>query len=86
MSSTSESTSIFRRVIDPENGTMPPELAHYVMDLDFKPQDHFRFEELSEKAQAGTLSEEETSELDGYLQVDSMLTIMRLKAERSLKT
>jgi hypothetical protein len=84
MSTIAESTSIFRRVIEPENGTMKPELARYVMDLDFKPQDHVRFEHLSEKAQAGTLTIQEADELDGYLQVDSILSIMRLKAERSL--
>ena len=84
MSTMAESTSIFQRVIEPENGTLPPELAHYVMDLDFKPQDHARFEQLSEKAQAGTLTSQEADELDGFLQVDSILSIMRLKAQRSL--
>jgi hypothetical protein len=84
MSSTAQSTNIFKRVIEPENGTMPPELAQYVMDLDFRPQDHVRFEQLSEKAQTGTLTAREADELDGYLQVDSILAIMWLKAERSL--
>jgi len=79
-----ESTSIFRRVIEPENGTIPPELAHYLLQFDFKPQDHARFEQLSEKAQIGELTAQEADELDGYLQVDSILSIVRLKAERSL--
>jgi hypothetical protein len=85
MSTTAESTSIFSRVIEPESGTMSPELARYVMDLDFKPQDHIRFEHLSEKAQLGTLTPEEADELDGFLQVDSILSIMRSKAAQFLR-
>jgi len=79
-----DSTSIFRRVIDPERGTMSPDLARFVLDLDFPPGDHARFELLSEKAQQGDLSPAESAELDSYLHVDTLLAILRLKAERSL--
>jgi hypothetical protein len=82
----SESTQIFRRVIEPENGSFPPELARFVMGLDFRGDDHARYSELSAKAREGALSDEEASELDGYLHVDSLLAILRLKAERSLRS
>jgi hypothetical protein len=59
-------------------------VARFVLDLDFKPQDHARFEELSAKAQDGILSPEESNELEGFLHVDSLLAIMRLKAAHSL--
>ena len=80
----SESTLIFRRVIEPEVGSLAPELARFVQSLDFRPDDHARYEFLSAKAQQGSLSPQEGDELDGYLQVDSLLAILRLKAERSL--
>lgn len=64
---------------------MPPELARYLARLDFPPADHGRFEELSQKAQNGALTPQEADELDGYLHVDSLLSIMRLKANRSLR-
>lgn len=79
-----ESTSIFRRVIEPEAGTMPRQLAEYFIQLDFKPEDHRLYERLANKAQEGALTTEEAEQLDGFLQVDSMLAIMRLKAQRSL--
>jgi hypothetical protein len=84
MAITAESTQIFRRVIDPDVGSLPPELAHFVDSLDFRPDDHARYEELSSKAQGGSLTSQEEDELDGYLHVDSLLSILRLKAERSL--
>jgi len=80
-----ESTEIFRRVIEPEQGTFSKELARYVINLDFHDADHARYEALSAKAQEGALSQPEADELDGYLQVDSLLAILRLKAERSLR-
>jgi len=85
MSATAASTQIFRRVIEPETGSFSPELAQIVLDLDFRGEDHTRYEALSAKAQEGALSAEEADELDGYLHVDSLLAILRLKAERSLK-
>ena len=85
MSATATSTQIFRRVIEPEKGSFSPELARVVLDLDFRGEAHSRYEGLSAKAREGTLSAEEADELDGYLHVDSLLAILRLKAERSLK-
>lgn len=82
---TATSTQIFRRVIEPEKGSFSPELARVVLDLDFRGEDHTRYEALSAKAQEGTLSPQEADELDSYLHVDSLLAILRLKAERSLQ-
>lgn len=86
MSQTFSSTTLFRRVIDPESGSLAPDVARYVRTLDFKPEDHARFEELSEKAQEGKLSAQEAEELEGFLHIDTLLAIMRLKAERSLSS
>jgi hypothetical protein len=85
MAIAAESTEIFRRVIEPQRGTFAPELARYVLELDFGREDHERYEHLSAKAEEGALSAEELSELDGYLHVDSLLAILRLKAQRSLE-
>jgi len=84
MHATFNSTTLFRRVIEPESGSLAPDVARYVMNLDFRADDHDRFEQLSAKAQQGTLSQQEIEELEGFLHIDSLLAIMRLKAERSL--
>jgi hypothetical protein len=86
MAITAESTQIFSRVIEPDVGSLPPELARYVESLDFRPADHARYELLSAKARDGSLTPAESDELDGYLHVDSLLSIMRLKAEHSLQS
>jgi hypothetical protein len=84
MSGETDSTTIFRRVIDPGDGSMSPDLARFVLELDFPAPDHVRYEELYAKAQDETLTQDEARELDSYLHVDSLIAIMRLKAERSL--
>lgn len=85
MAITAHSADIFRRVIEPENGSMPVDLARFVERLDFRPEDHARYEELSSKARAGTLSEEEANQLDDYLHVDSLVSMLRIKASSSLR-
>jgi hypothetical protein len=85
MADSAVSASIFSRVIQPDVGSLPADLARYVLTLDFRPDDHARYEELSAKAQDGLLTPKEADELDGYLHIDSLLSIMRLKADRSLK-
>ena len=84
MTVTTASTEIFSRVVIPEKGTLSPDLARLVLDLDFQSEDHARYEELSTKAEEGSLTPDEEAELDGFLHVDSLLAILRLKAERSL--
>ena len=63
---------------------MSPELAKFVLELDFPAADHARFEELSSHAQERELTPDESVELQNYLHVDNLLAILRLKAERSL--
>jgi len=80
-----ESTEIFRRVIEPDEGSFPTDLARFLLNLDFRGEDHERYQELSAKAEEGALGEDEARTLDAYLHVDSLLAVMRLKAERSLQ-
>jgi hypothetical protein len=83
---TAQSTQLFHRVIEPETGSMPVDLARYVKSLDFRPADPDRYEQLAAKARNAELSTEEADELDGFLHVDSLIGILRLKAERSLRS
>jgi len=84
MATSTYAAQLFRRVIEPDAGTLSPALAAYVRSLDFPPADHARYEALSARAQVGTLTVEEADELDGFLHVDSLIGLLRLKAERSL--
>lgn len=77
-------TSILAHVIEPTQGTLAPETAKYLLSLDFPQADQSRFAVLSTKAQAGSLTEEEQNQLDEFLAVNDLLTIMQAKARASL--
>lgn len=76
---------ILQRVIDPERGTLSPELARYVLTLDFPPADQSRYAQLAETAQHRALTPQEQIELDDYLNVNDFLMIVQSKARTSLK-
>jgi hypothetical protein len=73
------------RAIAPDRGDMPDALAKQVLSMDFPPEDHARVEELSDKAQLGTLSESEAADLDEYIAANDLLTILKAKARTSLQ-
>jgi hypothetical protein len=77
--------AILERVIDPQRGDFPPELARQVLKFGFPASDHARYEELSLRAQSGALSEQERAELEDYLSVNDLLIILKAKAEASLR-
>ena len=78
-------TTIWERIVKPDRSAMPPDVARFLLTLDFAPEDHARVDELSLKAQEGTLSVEERMELEEYLQINDTLTILQSKARRSLQ-
>jgi hypothetical protein len=75
---------ILRRVIDPDVGSLIPDCVRYIQAWDFPSEDHAQYEELSAKARGGTLNAQERDLLDAYLQVDGLMSILRLKAVRSV--
>jgi len=64
---------------------MSPELARYVLTLDFPAKSHARYAQLAAKAQEGNLSRGEHAELEDFLSVNTFLTIIQSKARVSLK-
>jgi hypothetical protein len=77
-------TSLLDHVISPQRGGLPADLARIILTWDFPSEDHLRYEALSEKAQEGTLTEEERLELDDFLNVSDFLAILQAKARTSL--
>ncbi len=78
-------STIFDRIIQPQHGDFSPEHARYILSLDFPSDQHDRFVELSAKAQAGTLAEQEQADLDDFLNANALLMILQSKARVSLK-
>lgn len=81
----SQESEILSRLVGPENPNFTPEVAHSILELRFSDVDVDRMNELLEKARQGTLSQEEESQLHGYLFVSSMVDLMHSKARLTLK-
>ena len=67
-------------------GNMSRDVAEYLLSIDFEAADIDRMNLLSERAREGTLTEEETAELDSYLHVGSLVAILQSRARRFLKS
>ena len=78
-------SAIRGRIVKPDQANLNPEIARAILKIDFAPEDHRRVDELSAKAQKGTLTPEERAELEEYVRVDLKLTVLRSKARLSLK-
>lgn len=77
---------ILGQIIAPEAGGFSAELANHLLTMHFPPALKARSEELSAKAQQGTLSRKEQSELDTYLAANTVLILLKSKARVSLRT
>ena len=56
-----------------------------MLKLGFSDKEQARMHELADKNQAGTLTQEESAELDNYVNAGDMLAILQSKARKLLK-
>ena len=77
--------AILARLIQARDG-MSPDVAKYRLSIDFGAEDTERMNVLAERAREGDLTAEEVAELDSYLHVGSLLSILQSKARRLLKS
>jgi hypothetical protein len=76
---------IWNRILAPDQGDLAPEAAAFLLHMDFTKADRERVQELSVKANEGTLNKLERTELDEFIRVGDVLAVMQSKARRSLK-
>jgi hypothetical protein len=77
--------AILSRVVEPIMPSLSPDTAKMLLKLKFSEEDSERMRELSLKAQEGTLTELEESELDNYRRVGHLIELLWSKARLSLK-
>jgi len=77
-------SELVTRVIGPERGDLSAELARFVLSCRFPPEDQRRLKELAEKQRTDSLTAEEESEMDRYIQVADLLEALKAKALASL--
>jgi len=82
--STNGATSIWSRALSAFDDLRPAG-AKALLDVRLKPRDIRRVKKLSELARRGALTPAQADELDTYLQIGSLLTIMHSKARVALK-
>ena len=77
--------AIFSRLL--ANGTkgISPVVARHILALRFGDEDKARMHELAVKNQEGKLSPEERQELENYVKVGDLLTILKAKVRSALK-
>jgi len=83
---TTSEIAIWRRVLEPGKPTFSADAARSILALDFRPNDREQMQELAAKARAGTLSPDEQSAIDNYEKVGHLLSLLKAKAQVSLKT
>ena len=77
--------AIVGRLMKPDHGDFSPEAARELLSLRFGDEDQSRMQELSRKAQQGTLTAAEQAEVENYRRVGYWLGILWSRARLSLK-
>jgi hypothetical protein len=77
-------TAILARMLGSDERELTPDAARYLLSIKLPSNDQDRVDELSAKARAGSLTEAETQELDGYLHVGSLVAVLQSNARRLL--
>ncbi len=78
--------AILGRLMQARDRGMSRDVAEYLLSIDFDADDTERMNALAERAREGNLTTEEAAELDSYLHVGSLLSILQSKARRLLKS
>ena len=77
--------AIWERVFVPDPRHITPDQARYLLEVRFSKADLDRINELSAKADEGTLEAKEKVELERYVHVGHLLSILKAKIRGRLK-
>jgi hypothetical protein len=72
------------RYLDPVITVLTPQVAQGIVDLEPAPDIVARVQELGQKSDAGTLTEEERSEYQALANAGTLMAILKAKARRCL--
>lgn len=76
---------IWESILRPHFGPMTAETARSILILSITDAERARMKVLLGKAKAGTLTREESLDLDEYERAGNMLSVLKAKARRVLK-
>lgn len=75
---------MLERLLDAQRGGLAPEVARYLLSIEFPETDRARYVELSDRAQDGSITPEQRAELEDYLNANDFVAILKSKARLSL--
>jgi hypothetical protein len=76
--------SAIDRLMEPVGQCLTPEVAKKIVSLRADRELQSRVDELADKANAGTLSDEERSEYEQYVSFSQFVTLLQIKARNLL--
>jgi hypothetical protein len=79
-------SAIWVRVVQTGTNGLSPDAARAILKLGFSDEDRARIEDLGQRNNEGLLSEAERRELEDYVRVGDVLSLLHLKAKKALKT
>jgi predicted DNA-binding protein len=77
--------SLLDRFLEPVVEFLPADTAQKIVDLRIAPDLQARLDELAEKANRGSLTEDEREEYEGYVEELDVIAIIKLKARAALR-
>jgi hypothetical protein len=72
--------AIRARLIESQPKELTPEAARYLLALRFHENDQARVQELADRSQSGSLSDDDAREFDSYLHIGNLLAVIQYKA------
>ena len=78
--------AIWGSVVAQRGAVLPPDVAEFLLTLEFPDRDVARMHDLAAKARAGGLTPGEAVEAEAYGRVGSILSILHSKARTALKS
>ena len=78
--------TIWEMILRPRFGTMTSATAKSILELAIPESEHERMKLLLAKAKAGSLTRDEALDLDEYERAGNVLSILKAKARRVLKS
>lgn len=76
---------IWARLIQTPKASISPEVARYLLSIAFSEDDNARMQELMDKSNEGVLTGGEDAELDGYVNIANVLSVMHSEARVALR-
>jgi hypothetical protein len=78
-------TAIFERIVLPNEPPLSEQAAKSILAIGFSPEDRRQMELLAEKARQGTLTPDESEDIDNFERVGHYLSILHAKARMALR-